>query len=100
MMYVARAALSRALSVSPWETRESSLAVLPFVFVAAPAFVDREAVGFGLGGCDSASGRRSSLSVTTVAGVQVAVDATVALTASTLACKEAISMMNCLRPDR
>lgn len=99
MMWVARAALSRALSVWPWEPVEVSLPALPFVFVAAPAFADREAAGFGLGGCDSDSGSRSSLSVTTVAGVQLDVDATAALTVSTFACNEAISII-LLRPDR
>lgn len=81
MMCVAKAALSRELRVSPSDP------ALLFVFVAVPAFVDRD---FGLGGCDSGSGSKSSLSVTTAAGVQLDVDETAALTASTFACNEAI----------
>lgn len=61
-----------------------------FVLVADVGLVGRVVVDFGLEGKDSGSGSSSSLSVTTVAGVQVDVDETAALTASTFACKEAI----------
>lgn len=83
MTWVAKAALSRGL-----RTWSCGLAVL--VLDAVDVFVDRAAAVFVLGGCDSGSGSRSSLRITTVAGEQVDVDETAALTASTFACREAI----------
>jgi hypothetical protein len=45
---------------------------------------------------DSVSGRSNSLSATIVAGVQVVVDDTDALTASADACNEAMSLIRCV----
>lgn len=83
--WVARAALSRELRVSACELEAPF-----FVLAADVVFVGRVAADFALEASESGSGSSSSLSVTTVAGVQVDVDETAALTASTFACKEAI----------
>lgn len=95
MTCVARTVLSRELNVSAGQLAAAfapvprfAALVLGFV-VDAVVFVAR-AVGFGFGTGVSVSGRRSSLSATTVAGVHVEVDETAALTASIFACNEAM----------
>lgn len=76
--------------MSVCELEALSLPAPLFVLVADAVLIGRVAADFSLEGNDSGSGSSSSLSVTTVAGVQVDVDETAALTASTFACKEAI----------
>ena len=86
--WVARTVFSRAHNSS---SRAAPAAFFVFAFgpEVAATFVVR-AVGFALGAAYSYSGSKSSLSVTTVAGVHVDVDETAALTASDFACNEAM----------
>jgi len=86
MTCVASTVLSRAPSASAFCV--VFVAPADFVFVV----VARAAV-FVFGAAGSASGSRSSLSVTTVAGVHVEAEETAALTASTFACSDAMSSL-------